>query len=198
MVVKERIQWLAEETRSIYFFIFLLVSFLFVTIFSYSTSPLYGNICGHPDSCIFQIVGKYWAEGALPYRDLWDLKGPFIFLMDAIGYSLSGSYIGIYIVQIVNIWLTLLFTFYTYRLYFDKKHSLLLTLLSLGSLSYTYQCGNLCEEYLLPFLSLSFFLLVKYIKKADVQGDYQPTRQDACLPQLRAQQWMRHAASYTY
>lgn len=173
MVVKERIQWLAEETRSIYFFIFLLVSFLFVTIFSYSTSPLYGNICGHPDSCIFQIVGKYWAEGALPYRDLWDLKGPFIFLMDAIGYSLSGSYIGIYIVQIVNIWLTLLFTFYTYRLYFDKKHSLLLTLLSLGSLSYTYQCGNLCEEYLLPFLSLSFFLLVKYIKKADVQGDYQ-------------------------
>ena len=163
---------LTEKLRSIYVLVLLIISFVFVTVFSYSTSPFYGNICNHPDSAIFQIIGKYWADGVLPYRDLWDLKGPFIFLVDAIGYSLSGSYIGIYMIQVVNLWLTLLLTFFTYQLYFEKKHSLLLTLLSLAALSYTYQCGNLCEEFLLPFLSFSFYLFVKYLKKVDQQGDY--------------------------
>ena len=30
----------------------------------------------------------------------------------------------------------------------------------------------MCEEYLLPFLSLSFFLLLKYLKKVEIQEDY--------------------------
>lgn len=161
-----------DNLRSKYTLLLLFVSFIFVTVFSYSTSPLYGNICNHPDSAIFQIIGKYWVDGALPYRDLWDLKGPYIFFVDAIGYFFLDSYIGIYLIQIVNICLTLIFTFCTYRIYFEKNHSLLLTILSLFSLSYTYQSGNLCEEYLLPFLSLSFFLLLKYFKKVEIQEDH--------------------------
>lgn len=161
-----------DNIRSKSTLLLLFVSFIFVTLFSYSTSPLYGNIYNHPDSAIFQIIGKYWVDGALPYRDLWDLKGPYIFFVDAIGYFLLDSYVGIYIIQIVNIWITLIFTFCTYRIYFEKNPSLLLTILSLFSLSYTYQCGNLCEEYLLPFLSLSFFLLLKYLKKVEIQEDY--------------------------
>ena len=161
-----------DNVRSVNLCTLFVLSIIFVTMFSYSTSPLYGNICNHPDSAIFQIIGKYWTQGLLPYRDLWDLKGPFIFLSDALGYSLTDSYIGIYILQIVNMWLTLLFTFCTYKLYFNNKYSLLLSVLSLLSLSYTYQCGNLCEEYLLPFLSLSFFLLLKYLKKIELRGDY--------------------------
>lgn len=161
-----------DNIRSKSTLLLLFVSFIFVTLFSYSTSPLYGNIYNHPDSAIFQIIGKYWVDGALPYRDLWDLKGPYIFFVDAIGYFLLDSYVGIYIIQIVNIWITLIFTFCTYRIYFEKNPSFLLTILSLFSLSYTYQCGNLCEEYLLPFLSLSFFLLLKYLKKVEIQEDY--------------------------
>ena len=109
-----------DNFRSKYTFILLLVSFIFVTLFSYSTSPLYGNICNHPDSAIFQIIGKYWVDGALPYSDLWDLKGPYIFFVDAIGYFLLDSYVGIYIIQIVNIWITLIFTFCIYIIYFKK------------------------------------------------------------------------------
>lgn len=161
-----------EKSRSMQIFILLLISFIFVTVFSYSTSPLYGNICDNPDPAIFQIIGKYWAEGILPYRDLWDLKGPYIFWVNAIGYYLFDSYIGVYIIQIINLWFILIITFLTYRLYFQTIYALLLCLLSLFSLSYSYQCGNLCEEYLLLFLSISFYFLLKYIKKVEIQNNY--------------------------
>lgn len=45
---------------------------------STSTSPLY-NIPYAGDTAMFQTIGKYWAEGSLPYVDLWDSKGPLIF-----------------------------------------------------------------------------------------------------------------------
>ena len=55
----------------------ILIAILYVTIFS-STSFLYDN--WYPlDSTIYQIIGKGWIEGKIPYVDLWDQKGPFLF-----------------------------------------------------------------------------------------------------------------------
>ena len=85
-----------------------LTALLFVTIFSYTTSPLYHLNGLTPDSIIFQIIGKYWAQDSIPYKDLWDMKGPFIFFINAIGYTLTDSRTGIYIIQIILMWLTLL------------------------------------------------------------------------------------------
>jgi hypothetical protein len=74
---------------------FIILSSTFVTLFSYTTSPIYSEWGDTPDSPIFQIIGKYWKEGWIPYKDLWDLKGPYIFFMDAIGYWLTGTRITI-------------------------------------------------------------------------------------------------------
>ena len=57
----------------------LVLAALFVSAFSYGTSPFYVNHA-FSDSAMFQVIGKGWAEGSLPYVDLWDSKGPLIFL----------------------------------------------------------------------------------------------------------------------
>ena len=135
----------------------------FVTVFSYTTSPIYAEWGDTPDSPIFQIIGKYWAQGDIPYRDLWDLKGPYIFLMNAIGYGLTGTRLGVYAVQTVCMVLTLLCIYKMFRTHFHPGKSLAMTGGSLLPLSYIYEGGNLTEEYLLPLLSLSFLFFLRWI-----------------------------------
>ena len=68
--------------------LFLLSALAGVALFTESTSPLFSG-WGY-DSAMFQTMGKYWAEGYLPYVDLYDHKGPMIFFLNALGYALNG------------------------------------------------------------------------------------------------------------
>ena len=143
----------------------LIVAYFFITIFSYTTSPLYHVWGNTPDSPIFQIIGKYWSRGVLPYKDLWDLKGPYIFFVNALGYSMTGTKIGIYILQIIFLFLTLITIYKIFLLYLNHSLSLFFTLLSLAGLSYIYEGGNLTEEYILFPLTLSFYYIIQWIDK---------------------------------
>lgn len=78
-----------------------LAAFVYVFLFSYSTSPFYRLNEVLKDSYIFQIVGKYWDGRSIPYLDLFDHKGPLIFGIDALGYKLTGNRYGIFAIQVV-------------------------------------------------------------------------------------------------
>jgi hypothetical protein len=43
------------------------------------------------DSSVFQVIGNGWIHGQVPYRDLWDHKGPLIYFIDALGVLLGGA-----------------------------------------------------------------------------------------------------------
>ncbi len=143
----------------------LIVALLFVTIFSYTTSPLYHLNGTTPDSIIFQIIGKYWAQDSIPYKDLWDMKGPFIYFINAIGYLLTGSRTGIYIIQIILMWFTLWSVYYICNQIVAPHQSFFIVLLLLASLSYIYEGGNLTEEYILFPLTLSFYYIFRWINQ---------------------------------
>ena len=149
--------------KSYFEFGLLAVAWLFVTVFSYTTSPLFHVWGNTPDSPIFQIVGKYWAEGHVPYKDLWDMKGPFILFVNALGYALTGTKTGLYALQVVSLDLTLVVIFRTFLLRLSSGSSFLLTLLSLCGLSYVYEGGNMTEEYILFPLSLSFYYILRWV-----------------------------------
>lgn len=144
-------------------FLFLL-AFAFETFFSSSTSWLYDKPVSVYDSSIFQIIGKYWAAGvALPYKDLWDSKGPMIFALNALGYLMTGTKAGVFVIQVLFLTLSLLLGFRFFRCSYSKKVSLLLVLLLLMSLSVMVYEGNVISEYALPLLLLSYLLIYHWL-----------------------------------
>ena len=105
-----------------------------------STSPLFSIMSD--DSSIFLVVGKYWREGWLPYRDLWDSKGPFLFLVNAIGYSITSSPLGVALLQVVFMSATLFFTYKLLRCEFGAGRSALAAFGVFCTLAYVYGSGD--------------------------------------------------------
>jgi len=141
----------------------LLHSALFVLCFSWTTSPLFYGKCPSFDSEIFQIIGKYWLQGVIPYADLWDNKGPIIFLINALGYLLTNNCIGVSFLQIIFLFVTEIFVFKSFRLFLSARKSFWLSVIVVTSFVINYDGGNQCEEYLLPLLSSFYYYLLKYL-----------------------------------
>ena len=132
------------------------VSAAFLLRFSYSTSFLWPGYCGY-DSAIFQTIGKYWAQGSVPYRDLFDHKGPLIFFIDMLGYWLHGR-AGILVPQTVSLAATLFFLYKLGRVYLPRPGAVLAAGVALVYLARTFDEGNMTEEYALPFIAASLWL----------------------------------------
>lgn len=131
-----------------------IIAAIFVPIFSFTTSILY-PYHSFLDSQLFQIIGKYWTQGYLPYTDLWDSKGPLIYFINAIGYSICPSMTGVLIVQIVFLTCTIYISYSFIRNYLSKIQTFLVIFAMLGNLAFMYDGGNMTEEYLLPLLILA-------------------------------------------
>lgn len=143
-----------------------LLSIVFLLAFSYTTSPIY-NETSAADSAIFQIIGKYWAHGYIPYASLWDLKGPIIFFVNCLGYQLTGSVVGVFIIQWICLIITLILMYKLLRTSFNALTSCLLLLLPVISFSANTWGGNCVEEFVLPLMALSYLLIYKWLNEAE-------------------------------
>ena len=141
----------------------VLASSCFILFFSNNTSPLYKYSYG-TDSSVYLLLGKSVLAGKLPYVDIWELKGPIIFYIEALGYWLTYSKVGVFCFQVICMCCTLYFIYKTYKIEFSSNISYLLCIFSLFSLSLNYQGGNLIEEFTLPLLSISIWLIYKWSK----------------------------------
>ena len=147
--------------------VMLLLSALFVLFRSYSTSFLFPDIYGN-DSAQFQIVGKMWAKGRLPYTECFDHKGPVIFLINMIGYLFTGNSTGILMIQIVFMFFSLIALYCICK---KSKYWFLIIPASTFTIAFNYAEGNLTGEYCLPFLSYSMYLQLKYVRGVAKEHD---------------------------
>ncbi len=158
-----------HDREKVIFSLLFVFSVVFVTVFSYSTSFLYQ----YPyisDSHIFQVIGRDWTEGYLPYKDLFDNKGPILYGVNAIGYWLTGNQTGVYILQILFFFATSVLTFKLMRLGFRCLHAFILTVVLLFGLAYGYNSGNNAIEYAMPFIVASFYLFYKWLEREEASG----------------------------
>ena len=100
------------------------LSAAFIMICSVSTSPLVPNFY-HWDSAIFQVVGKSWTRGIMPYAECFDHKGPLLFLLEAIGYMFGIGKVGVAIVQWISLSISFFFIYKIARLFMNSKLSLI-------------------------------------------------------------------------
>ncbi len=151
---------LEEYAGLLYIIVFLFViTFLFLL-----NSPLHiwvGSDSG-TDSSVFKTVAFMMDKGYMPYRDTFDHKGPWIYILNWIGDRIS-AYRGIWVVEFINLYLTFAGIYKIARLKCGKICSAV-TLLVAASLLFTwFKGGNYTEEYALPFITVSLYIFLDYL-----------------------------------
>lgn len=137
---------------------------IFLLVVSGCTSPLCHADGG--DSTIYKLLGLGIVQGRLPYVDLFDNKGTYLYLINALGQWLIPGRWGLFLLQIVSLTTTLILLFRTARLCLTPAKSLLAVILSLFLLAGCYQGGNHVEEWMLPFLAWSFYLAADLLNRS--------------------------------
>lgn len=150
--------------------LYILISTVFLSFASYFTSPLtslYGS-----DSAFFQMVGQAMTKGMLPYRDFFDMKGPYLFFLQYAAQLICYGRLGCFIMQVVHLTATLWFGCRCIRLGLKKRSilgELLLLIPCAAVLGATMDGGNLTEELALPMLLGSLYLLLHAMQQDAVR-----------------------------
>lgn len=149
-----------------YLFFLFILSVLDLLLFSYATSPLFESP-SRRDSGMFLTIGKYWAEGFLPYIELWDSKGPIIFFVNALGYWVAKSRFGVFLIQVFCFFIANYYHYRTLLLKFNPQKAFIWTVLIMLSMNFIYDAGDTVEEFILPLLSASVFYLYRWSMNID-------------------------------
>ncbi len=122
-----------------------------------NSAPLLHQHCG--DQHIFTLIAQGVLDGKTIYTDLWDHKGPLLFLLYAPFIWMTGGeqHLALFIAQCLSSFIVLLYSWKLARLYLSEKLALLLVILipaSLGSYS-----ANVTDLFIsLQLLSLYYFI----------------------------------------
>ncbi len=140
----------------------ILGALLFLLVFSWSTSPLY--LVYGIDSPFFEIIGMGICEGKVPYVDLFDHKGPLLFFINALGFSVGLGKLGLFLLQWVFFSITLMLLYAIARIFVTRDGQAFgAVLLALIPLADFFCEGNQCEEWMLPFEAVSLWMACKWI-----------------------------------
>ncbi len=133
----------------------LLLAAIIVTICSQS-SPLYPFNTWVDVNCFF-TVGKSMLFGKVPYRDLYEQKGPLLYALYALAYPISHrSFLGVWLLEIAAAFAFLCFSACTIRQIIGRKSPLVVILSSV--IVYTVPAffkGGSAEELCLPLLMMA-------------------------------------------
>ncbi|MCR4650030.1 MAG: hypothetical protein K5776_13245 [Lachnospiraceae bacterium] len=156
-----------KDNGYIYLAVSLVLGIIFLLFYSVTTSPLSYNFIGS-DSAFFQAVGKLMHSGKLMYRDIYDQKGPLLYFIEYLGYCFPNGRYGVLFIQALfmsaNI-IALKKTVWVLELKNKAAVFMFSTFFFFLCLSLYFDCGNLTEEYSLPFIFISLFLHFKGMKE---------------------------------
>lgn len=145
--------------------VFSLLAFAFISCFFNSKcSPLYlfNEWC---DPNIYFSIGKGMFNGEIPYKDLFDHKGPLIFLIYGIGYLISATnFLGVYILQSLFLFISILFAYKIAVLYLEKLYSFIIAI-SYAALIYSKSGpGGSADEFIVPAITIALYYFLLYFK----------------------------------
>lgn len=136
----------------------LLLSFLFVLLMSFSTSPLYLGYSG--DATLYRQMGQLIVNGGIPYVDLCDNKGILLYLFYAAGIAINPHW-GLCLLQTVVLASTLVLWERLLGEFLPRGWRIPCLVFVLGLMACFYEGGGLTEELCLPFISLPLLFWIR-------------------------------------
>jgi len=148
--------------------IIFLVALVSAIIFSH-TALLSGNMEAiHMDAQVYIHTAHQLLQGKILYRDVFDHKGPFMYIIECIGVFFSGKqYVGLWFTQ----WIWLVLGLSPLFIFWARKHSLLLSMTALfflGAWIYSFKTigDNLPEIYAISFIAWIYYLCLRMVENS--------------------------------
>lgn len=148
-------------------FIGLIIYTILLIFFCSKMSPLY-PINEWSDINLYFNIGKAMMNGKTLYSEVFDHKGPVIFIIYGIGYLISNtSFFGVFVIECL-LWSCMVITAYmAARLYLEKIYSFVVAVVfPVFMLTHTDNGGS-AEEFIAIFQVASLFLFIKFFKEKD-------------------------------
>ena len=173
-VLAERFTGENEGTDSRHESVFIgLTSVIMMTLGS-KCSPLYAfNDWVDPHTMF--TVGKSILHGMLPYRDVYEQKGPVLLLLHSLGALISfDSLMGMWVLEIVSCFFFLFFSFKIMRMRLGPDALPLVPILALiVYTSISFDQGDSAEEFCLPLVAYALWVGYHRIKKGRTPRRYE-------------------------
>ncbi len=146
--------------RSIYVYLLFAVLILINGILFYPKFDLEHK----RDSGVFLYMGQQILNGNIPYRDVWDHKGPVIYYINALGLFVSqGSEWGVVFLEFLSLFSAISLGYLVMGRSFGRIPAFFASILWLFGLFYLFRDGNLTEEYGLPLSFATLFFFSRFI-----------------------------------
>lgn len=161
--VLEKVVYIKKE-------IWILINIFLISVVCCFQSPLnIWNTAGVSDidSSVFKTVALCMQNGLTPYKDIFDHKGPLIYIYNWLGNQIS-YYRGIWIIEFVSIFISFYFIYKISRIVCSKKKSIIVIFCSAAFFITFFDGGNLTEEYAIPFITLSLYIFCEFFLESKI------------------------------
>lgn len=140
MTAQTRVSW------AVLFFLLLVCAFFIIRHACLVPTTMMGT-----DASVFATIGWSWVNGHIPYKELFDHKGPVLYALNALGILAGdGEFYGIVYIEVLN-----LFLFSALFLFINRNNSIVFFIFFLiiykVFIAKNLGGGNYTEEYALLF-----------------------------------------------
>lgn len=152
----------------------LLFIFTVLLFFADTINPFSKQLPTH-DSSMFLYFGQGMNNGLNFYSDIFDHKGPVLFIFNAIGMFfspettipassdiISFNFIGVWLIQIMIIFISLILIYKAGKMISNPKTIMISILTLFPAFVFFLQKGNYSEVYAILFISWSLYYFVKF------------------------------------
>lgn len=155
-----------KRKKNLLIYCFCLLVATTILLFCSQNSPLY-PMNDWVDVNAFFTVGKGMIRGIIPYKDLFEQKGPILYLIYGIGSLITGhSFFGVFIIECIFQSVCLYYAYKIIKLFIHEKYAFIIL-----PIMFTIVCtcssfchGGSAEEFCFPFFMISLYYFMNYIK----------------------------------
>ncbi len=167
---------LTDKDNRILLFLWSVICAFLVLLYTSRSSVLF--VCNNwDDANSYFTMGKGLMNGLVLYRDMYDQKGPFLYLLYGLAYLISEkTFFGVFIFEIIAGAFTLFFAALTIKRRSSERIAIIaLPVLAAGMYSsWSFYWGGAAEELCLPFLAYALYALDGMMTDSYEDDKWQP------------------------
>lgn len=143
----------------------LIVTFLAASLVV-ASNPIY-DFSPH-DSSVFEYIGLGMVKGLVPYKDMFDHKGPLLYLLNYLGVTICGGVVGIWFLIVALRCMAISVIGYALSKVFSAKVVIVTLICFLCFMVYCDSSGNMTEAYATILILLNLAAVIPAVLEGHI------------------------------